>query len=143
MKAVVIKNEIPKELRKSGGIYILKSLISNDTYIGQTGSFQKRYGIHSGSMRSGKINSPLLRNFIQKHGFNKLAMVVHSVVEDRKERVALEATLLKSLKPSLNMLHAIPRKPQKKRARKPTRKCQLNRRADYFSWIYNTALKAA
>lgn len=63
-----MKNNIPKELFKKSGVYIIRNLIDNRVYIGSTKSLYQRYCQHLRRLSNGNHPSIYLSNFCKKHG---------------------------------------------------------------------------
>lgn len=95
-----MENCIPKTKRLKGGIYIIKSTVTVDTYIGQTYHFNCRHFSHHCGF--GSSGPPLLRQYVKKYGAKTLYMELLEVCNSAKRRRSREWYYIRKLRPTLN-----------------------------------------
>ena len=100
-----MKLNIPKENLIKGGVYIINSTISNDSYIGSTGNFKRRYWQHIFDF-NGKKRKGLLTDFVNKNGHDCLIMRV-LLICDNNTKKDTEYELIQKLNPSLNIFRGV------------------------------------
>lgn len=91
-----------KELYKKSGVYVIKSLISEDCYIGSTSDLYERFHRHKYRINTSNKNViKKLKSFSDEKGINNLEFVVLEFCEKGKEK-ATEQKYLDIYNPSLN-----------------------------------------
>ncbi len=91
-----------KELNKESGVYVIKSLISEDCYIGSTSDLYERFHRHKYRINTNHKNGiKKLKTFSDEVGINNLEFVVLEFCEKGKEKIT-EQKYLDIYKPSLN-----------------------------------------
>lgn len=96
---------ISKEERKQAGVYIIRSTVSNDTYIGSASNMARRFSLHKFALgKNGyKHTKPkAFKQYLKQHRLSTLHMQLIEVITDKDQRRARELELIQQLKPSLN-----------------------------------------
>lgn len=96
-----MKFNIPKECSHKGGVYIIRSTITNDAYIGATNDFQLRYYQHKTLSSNGYQYQRKLYDFIHKNA-SCLSFEMLKECELLIERKNLENEFILQLSPTLN-----------------------------------------
>src|SRR6188768_1980750 len=94
---------VPDKYAHRSGIYIIRSTISADCYIGRTNNFWQRYMSHKSGVLTIRCVQPKLRAFVVKHGADSLCFEI--LKRARVKLVEKESKYIRKLKPSLNMVH--------------------------------------
>jgi len=97
-----MKNNIPKQHRNKGGVYILRSTVTDDSYIGATGNLRIRATAHYG--KSNLSSRKKIAKYLSVYGTETLSMELLAVINDRVKRMKRERYLIKKLQPTLNTL---------------------------------------
>lgn len=86
---------------KKSGIYIIKSKVSDDSYIGSTKCFRERYIKHLSNLKMNKRYGKL-SDFVDKNGLNTLQMNILIIESNELDLRELEYSMIQKLNPSLN-----------------------------------------
>jgi len=96
---------VSNRYKNRGGVYFIRSTITNDLYIGQTKCFAARFDIHSNALRKNRHpDSDLLADYAKKYGYETLVFSIYKVDDDRTGAYYTEQALIKKLKPSMNRI---------------------------------------
>lgn len=80
-----MKFNIPEEFARSSGIYVIRNSINDKVYVGSAMQFRKRFNVHTSNLRKNIHHSPLLQNFVDKYGIDKLSFNIMLVCDYDKE----------------------------------------------------------
>lgn len=100
---------IEKQHERSAGIYIIRSKVSADFYIGSTNCFKERYFKHVTQFKRGERGK--LARFVLRNGLACVQMELLKVVADLTTLRKMEFAEIKKHKPTLNT-HRKLKKPQ-------------------------------
>jgi group I intron endonuclease len=88
---------------KSKGVYFIVNQLNKDKYIGSTiNTFYNRFRNHKSQLKSGKHNSPILLNAVNKYGLDSFLFVPMKRMKDDEKIIETEALLIEMLKPKYN-----------------------------------------
>lgn len=96
-----MKFNVSKSEQRLGGIYIIKSLKTNDTYIGATKNFLNRFYRHRAGLKYNQL--PLLSDYVKTHGVDSLVMEVIELVDDFSKLKTKEDSAILIMSPTMNV----------------------------------------
>jgi group I intron endonuclease len=85
-----------------GGVYVIYNTINHKFYIGSTDNFRKRWIVHRHLLRHNKHHSPHLQNAWNKYGEAAFAFMRLQIIANVEVMLAVEQSLLTSLRPAYN-----------------------------------------
>ena len=80
-----------------GGIYLIHNKVNQNSYVGSTRDFRKRWVIHVHLLRSGRHHSPHLQSAWNIYGEESFVFHRLMFIEDKEKRLSLEQHLLDTL----------------------------------------------
>lgn len=93
---------IPDNLKYESGVYILRSTVTDDTYIGSTYNFLDRFINHLAASRKGYPAHTKLRAYITQHGAETLRFECLEHCPTTYKARQREGIHIRTLQPSLN-----------------------------------------
>jgi len=94
---------IPNEFKSSSGVYVIKSTVSDDMYVGCTNNLYRRFCSHRTSMKNGNHFAPALKKFVNEKGYDVLEFHLYKVCgKSPLARFKKECQAIIELSPTLN-----------------------------------------
>lgn len=87
----------------SSGIYNIKNIITNKTYVGSAVNLKKRRNWHYNALRRNAHHSPKLQNAWNKYGESNFVFEILDIVSNKENLIKYEQLWFKQIKPQYNI----------------------------------------